>query len=268
MREMHRPAARGHNNCTALTWVTVAHTRGVRPHGLTACHAALLPAGGAGSFWRRKWVAVHRYVAGHPEVGAFVVTDVYDVRVNPWPTARVLERLGALAPRTSLLLAAEDTCWVGAVCSRAQVAAFERTGLTTGRRFLHSQFAGARAPVLRMLTWGIRSGWQDDMRIMYEYVRAFPQRATLDAAGAVFGSLAFAEFNGTDAGPYVCWEGRCGASVRARACVRGAAGDTCIRTEGGASRAACPLLWHGNGMLSHAFLDAHPRCVRMLGRLK
>lgn len=207
---------------------------------------------------------MHRYVAGSPRVERFLVTDVFDVHVNPWPTSHIVSVFRELtAHRAPLLLSTEETCWVGHVCDRGEVERFQATAEVSSHRFMQSQFVGARERVLHMLEWGLGTGETDDMRMMYEYIRAHPRAVAMDAESRMFGSLAFATPDAN--GGYMCWDGRCSESRAHRACVRDARGGVCVRTN---ATTTCPLLWHANGLLSRAFLRSHPACTRVLGRLK
>lgn len=250
-------------NCTALTWLTAAPFRAARPPGANTqlCHVHLLVHARA-HFWRHKWIAVHRYVVDHPATHAFLVTDVLDVYVNPLTTSRVLARFRGLSPRAPLLLSTEDTCWIGRVCTRADVRRFQAAGAARAR-FMQSQFIGTRRGVSHMLAWGLSQGMVDDMHMMYAYILAHPSGVTMDESGGMFGTLSFADPD--PAGEYMCWNGTCTASRSARQCLRRSDGGVCIAGEG---RVACPLVWHANGLLSRAFLVAHPHCTRLLGRLK
>ena len=134
-------------------WVTVTKTRSVTAHaGLLLpgappplCHEHLegdnswLPAAvrnialgrGKGVFWRLKWQVAQEYLLMHRSLEVMLVTDVFDVYINPFSADTLLRRFNAARHTSSglteppeLLFAAEDSCWIGMTCSEEQVARF------------------------------------------------------------------------------------------------------------------------------------------------
>ena len=253
-------------DCTALTWITVTPRIHLpskpSPH---VCRVCITVNGQTHHFWREKWIAIQAYIMNNPKVRRFLVTDVFDIHMNPWTSSRVISLFHTLtANRAPLLLSTEDTCWIGHICTRDDVRRFQVTNVSHGR-FMQSQFIGTRHNVLNMLTWGLRLGKWDDMLMMYEYIRAHPYAVTMDESSAMFGSLAFASPD--THGEYTCWYGKCSASRASYECLKWHR-NICIRESRNGSRLVCPLLWHANGLLSRAFLRNNPQCTRFIGRLK
>lgn len=250
-------------NCSQLTWITVSpySVSHVAPTGLTlVCHVHLVLKS-HNHFWRSKWVSVHRYIKGHRNLGTIIVSDLNDVFVNPINGLEILDRFKTLAP-TSLLISTEDTCWIGRVCDRNDVRRFQGANISN-MRFIHSQFMGLRSSVLHMLSWGLQMRTWDDMHMMYEYAIEHPNRVSLDHEYSIFGSLAYA--TPQKGAPYMCWNGPCVPDKLPRPCTRDKVQGVCV-VDGRYKR--CPLLWHGNGLLSRNFLNTNPSCTRLLGRLK
>lgn len=250
--------------CSELTWITAApHSHRVTQpttHNPYLCHKHLYVPKHV-PFWKGKWKSIREYLLRTPHTRLVLVTDLYDVHMNPMTTKRVTERFQNTTANTSLLISTEDVCWIGRNCHRKDVERFESAHLSN-RKFMHSQFMGERSAVMHMLTWGLRLGIHDDMHMMYEYVIAHPRRVTLDESYSVFGSIAFADLDARS--PFMCREGTCSASRTRRKCVRHQQG-VCVQDG---NRTLCPILWHANGLLSRDFLRLNPSCLRMLGRLK
>lgn len=221
-----------------------------------------------GPFWRQKWNAVFDSCKRVRADATILVTDVYDVYIDSKTHAQTLlstfHRL--TSPRnTSLLLSTEDCCWVGHTCTNDEIQRFKAANVST-HRFMQSQFMGGRSEVLRMLAYGLKQKLTDDMHMMYTYITAHPYRVTLDETFGMFGSLAFAD-SGSVKPSFRCWNGECSASrIRRKCFLRDAFSNrVCVVSDKDAS---CPFVWHGNGLLSHAFLRKHPTCTRLLTRLK
>lgn len=250
--------------CTELTWVTASPRHHLNPPLVSSplCHVHLTVRHSK-HFWWQKWAAVRDYLEEHAEINVAMVTDVYDVYVSPWTTSSVLSRFHRLtAPSKSLLLSTEDTCWIGRVCNRTDVQQFQEANVSN-HRFMQSQFMGDRSSVLHMLRWGLGLGITDDMHMMYRYILVHPDRVALDENFELFGSLALAE--PSSSARYMCRDGWCGASTRRYTCSRDPSHHgVCIASD--SFQTMCPLVWHGNGLLSRAFLETNPECSRVFGR--
>ena len=250
-------------NCSELTWITASTSHNVKPPSVNThlCHVHVVVRQRQ-HFWRQKWIAVRDYLGDHPDVDVTIVTDLYDVYVNPLTPSSILSRFHQLTGthnKKSLLISTEDTCWIGRICNRADVQRFHMANVSAGR-FMQSQFMGKRANILHMLNWGLDLSLTDDMEMMYEYIISHPDRVTLDDEYDMFGSLAYTEPSAN--APYMCRAGRCDASSRRYTCLPSHRG-VCITDS---VRTSCPLVWHGNGLLSRAFFTSNPHCSRMFGR--
>lgn len=254
------------HNCSELMWITASHSkRHTLPPSadIHVCHSHVAVTPQSSHFWRQKWIAVRNHLLRHPQTRVAMVTDLYDVHVNPYPARSVLSQFRELTPPGSVLLSAEDSCWIGRVCSRADVQRF-RDAKPTAQRFMQSQFMGRRDDLLHMLQWGLNTGSTDDMHMIYEYTLAHPDRVTLDERYAMFGSLAFADLNAN--ATYMCRDGRCGASARRYSCRRHPDHRGVCVTSSDRREHFCPLVWHGNGLLSRSFFRTNPQCLHAFGR--
>ena len=142
------------------------------------------------AFWRERWRVVWRFLTNRPDVQHLMLTDT-DIHVNPFTASEILERFDRMR-RTkpeSVVVATEETCWIGHVCSREQVARFQNAHSSKGR-FIQSQYIGRRTDLLHMLEFGIASSESDDQRRIFDYSLAHPERVTLDYGQILFGSLA------------------------------------------------------------------------------
>ena len=301
-----RAEERGVLRCTnaSLVWITVGRGDGKAAalFGSTppCCHEHLeLPPQwmrqfGAlkRSFWRNRWLLVHEYLHAHPSMRYVVLSDAYDVVVNPMSTSELQRRFDALsqrphtaavavtafpsgtvARRPHLVLSTEDTCWIGAVCTSAQKDAFVRARLladpSAQHRFMHSQLMGTREGVLDLIGYGLRSGGTDDMRMMYDYIVQDASRVAFDDEEAIFATFARGFVAGVstssnfDERSLMCWDGVCAIDrngTRSVACSTGEDGALALH-DPRQGRVVRPLMWHVNGP-SIAFVQRHPTCSK------
>ena len=180
--------------------------------------------------------------------------------MNPSTDVQILNVYNALSHnRKQVVVSTEESCWIGRICSRADVDRFRNLNIST-KRFIHSQYMGHRIPLLHMLDWGIKQHMTDDMAMIYLYTLNYPEYVALDEHQQLFGSLAITQSSLT--GPYSCWEGSCTAKKSSTVCLK-RNNVVCIEN-------ACPILWHANGPISESFLNRNPKCLnrmRFLGKI-
>ena len=292
-------------------WVTVTKTRSVTAHaGLLLpgappplCHEHLegdnswLPAAvrnialgrGKGVFWRLKWQVAQEYLLMHRSLEVMLVTDVFDVYINPFSADTLLRRFNAARHTSSglteppeLLFAAEDSCWIGMTCSEEQVARFhtvrQAAGWGPNPKFMHSQFMGTRAGLLHLFNHSLVENKGNDMNMMFRYSVAFPRRVALDVNESIFAVFARPRAVNRPTGQAVrCFAGWCvvdGTNLGYECDVQKGR-TTLLPPKGGHHRATItptnatiqPIMWHVNGH-AELFLKAHRGCSFLLEAMK
>ena len=241
-------------NCS-IVWITLSSHHTHRLNGLhpSVCHRHLrmVPHGNPTLFWRRRWVLLESHLRHMSEDPYVLMTDT-DVQVNHYSRETIHDRIRSLHRPRTVVLSTEQICWVGHACTWDEIHRFKRKNVSRAR-FMNSQFAGRRSDVLHMLSWGLRTEHTDDMRMIYEYVLAHPERVVLDEGQLLFGSLALVDADAH--GEWTCWDGPCTVRTRRLVCTR-ERGVVCV--DG-----VCPIVWHGNGP-STKVLDRNRDCSTAL----
>ena len=239
-----------------LTHLTVSTTSHPSMHVWKGvCHKHLQAS--QTNFWRARWMAVLEYVRNHTSLQYVALTDIGDTHLNPFNVSELIAKFASVALERRLLISTENTCWMGRVCTAADLRRFKTVFPDTGQRFMHSQYMGTREGVLHMLEWGASTNMTDDMHMIYEYALRHRQRIAFDTGQVLFGSFAVAQLD--HRGRFKCWSGRC----------RAIAAD-CYKHERRvcstvSKRTVCPALWHVNGpaLLTTSCKDVlrshHPR---------
>ena len=246
----------------ALHWVTVSPNREPKWHSVwkDVCHEHIVvPEMNTSAFWPERWRVVWRFLTNRPDVQHLMLTDT-DIHVNPYTASEILERFDRMR-RTkpeSVVVATEETCWIGHVCSRQQVARFQNAHSSKGR-FIQSQYIGRRTDLLHMLEFGIASSESDDQRRIFDYSLAHPERVTLDYGQILFGSLALTELDAL--GHFVCGDGKCKSKSAPTRCIS-TEKRVCLAPDMGGP--ICPISWHGNGPFARDFLIRNRPCRGML----
>ena len=246
----------------ALHWVTVSPNREPKWHSVwkDVCHEHIVVRKmNTSAFWRERWRVVWRFLTNRPDVQHLMLTDT-DIHVNPYTASEILERFDRMR-RTkpeSVVVATEETCWIGHVCSREQVARFQNAHSSKGR-FIQSQYIGRRTDLLHMLEFGIASSESDDQRRIFDYSLAHPERVTLDYGQILFGSLALTELDAL--GHFVCGDGKCKSKSAPTRCIS-TEKRVCLAPDMG--EPICPISWHGNGPFARDFLIRNRPCRAML----
>jgi hypothetical protein len=204
----------------------------------------------------------------------------YDVIVNALPIHAIEERFasitrrmaGAKLPPPRVVLATEESCWIGSICTRAEKDAFVRARLRADpnaeHRFMHSQIMGTRSGMLDLLQSGLLSNETDDMKMLFNYIIAHPAQVAFDDHETIFATFARGFVPGVststkhDERSLMCWDGVCAIDQKRRR------GISCTTSSGSLAlydnstgRIARPLMWHVNGP-SLAFLKRHPSCAK------
>lgn len=223
-----------------------------------------------------QWAFLHDHL--FPHIDCFR----YDVVVNAMPMHELEERFASLTRRASItavrppqiVLATEDTCWIGSVCTHKERDVFVRARQLADskaqHRFMHSQVMGTRAGLLDMIDSGLRSGETDDMKMMFDYIVADPTRVAFDDSEAIFATFARGLVSGPstskvhDERSLMCWDGVCAIdrnlTKAAYVCSTDNDGSVTLR-DMSKPRNVRPLMWHVNGP-SIAFLSRHPTCAK------
>jgi len=294
LHELERAAftgiAEGESDCrnASHVWITVgskdgqAALFGARP---SFCHEHLHvppPLAKLGSFWRTRWLLVRAYLQEHRMLRLAILTDAYDVAVNNMSVHELEERFAALtrragadasAPLPRLVLATEDTCWIGSICSKVEKDTFVRARIVAdpnaGHRFMHSQMMGTRDGLLDLIQSGLLSNETDDMKMMYRYIVADATRVAFDDDESIFANFARGFALGAsksrrhDERSMMCWDGMCAINpngVKGVTCSTQRTGTSIFLHDAARQRTVSPLMWHINGP-SLAFLSRHPTCA-------
>ncbi len=133
-------------------------------------------------FFRCKDVVLNEYLLLNRAAELVVLSDAFDVVVNPLPLAEIVGRVDALTRGAGeqIVLGTEDSCWVGSACTSKQVSAFKRARLRARpaarpehaesprpHKFMQSQVIGTPAAVREMLQFGLRLGEQSGQARLY-----------------------------------------------------------------------------------------------------
>lgn len=208
-------------------------------------------------------------------------------RSDAWPArrghseARLEARHSATAaPPPRLVLATEDTCWIGSNCAEATKDAFVRARLRADpnarHRFMHSQMIGTRAGMLELIQSGLASGETDDMKMMFDYIVVDASRVAFDDDETIFATFARGFVPGQSTSKLhternmMCWDGVCSVNrngTRSVTCSTSRDGTSVALHDARTQRTVSPLMWHLNGP-SIAFVSKHPTCATAIERAR
>jgi len=211
----------------------------------------------------------------------------YDVILNPLSGHAVEEHFASLTQRhfavtagahlPGVVVATEDTCWVGSTCTVAQRDSFVRARLRAdpraGHRFMHSQMMGTREGLLKLFEAGLASAQTDDMRMLFDYIVADATRVAFDDEELLFATFARGFVSGVsqsdrfDERSLMCWDDVCAVDQKNASGSIGCMteshedGNSILLHDARTRRSVAPLMWHVNGP-SLAFLLRHPTCAK------
>lgn len=225
------------------------------------------PAEGEGTFFFRRTVAALQYIEAHPEVPIYVISDGFDVFVNPIDgpgLCDILKRAAAQPP--GVVVSTEWNCWAYGVCSPQEAALWK--GPPGRPRFPNAgAMLGTRQGLLALYqamlkgTDEMEATVYDDQAALHQALQRQPGLAVLDFQERFFAS-GFRTFS-KQAVPMASLRGRM--RPRQWACATGpcywdpeAAGSAAWEVSRAAgvrprlrlhegNRTVDPLLWHANG---------------------